>query len=114
MGSGSCEALEQARLKRFGGPVGVRVRQTRDQLRRKLRDHGILGAQVFGSVARGDDAPTSDLDLLVDLPEGMGLFELAALTRDLAEILGGPVDIVPEAGLTERVRADIAADLVKL
>ncbi|MGH3937643.1 MAG: nucleotidyltransferase family protein [Pseudonocardiaceae bacterium] len=50
---------------------------------------------MFGSVARGQDEPRSDVDLVVDLPETTSLLELIALRRELTEPLGVPVDVVP-------------------
>jgi uncharacterized protein len=60
---------------------------------------------VFGSVARGDTVPGSDLDLLVDMDEGRTLFDQAALQNDLEELLGCPVHVTTTGGLS-RARAD--------
>jgi predicted nucleotidyltransferase len=46
--------------------------------------------RVFGSVARGDDGPDSDIDFLVDLDAGVGLIKLAGLERELSTLLGRP------------------------
>ena len=54
--------------------------------------------RVFGSIARGDDRPDSDIDLLVTFDEGASLFDLAGLGQDLESLLGRPVDIVSESG----------------
>ena len=63
--------------------------------------------RLFGSVARGDESETSDVDLLVDLADGVSLLELIGLERELSELLGCEVDVVPErnvkAGIAERV-----------
>ncbi|QHC60033.1 XRE family transcriptional regulator [Rathayibacter sp. VKM Ac-2760] len=98
----------------LSGPVGHRVLRRRAELRRALRRRGILDARIFGSAARGDDRPDSDLDLLVTVPAGLGVLALASLERELAEILGAPVDLVPEQGLKEQVRHAIAPDLMPL
>ncbi|MQA87576.1 MAG: helix-turn-helix domain-containing protein [Streptosporangiales bacterium] len=49
---------------------------------------------VFGSVARGDDRPDSDLDLLVELTPGASFVEYIGLEDDLSAVLGCPVDVV--------------------
>jgi predicted nucleotidyltransferase/DNA-binding XRE family transcriptional regulator len=56
----------------------------------------VTNPRVFGSVARGEDGPGSDLDLLVTLPAGFGLFRLVELEQRLAGVLGVPVDLVDD------------------
>jgi predicted nucleotidyltransferase len=58
---------------------------------------------VFGSVARGEDTTSSDVDLLVELDEGVSLVDLAGLKRELSELLGVDVDVVPAAPHSRRV-----------
>lgn len=98
----------------FSGPIGAKVRSNRRRLRQVLRSHGIQSAQVFGSVARGEDHPDSDLDLLVDLPAGTGIFALTTLVRELEEVLGAPVDVVPTDGLKSHLRDEVDSELVRL
>ena len=61
--------------------------------------HGARNVRVFGSTARNEDHAASDIDLLVDLGDDAGLIALAALQRELQEILGVPVDVVPASSL---------------
>lgn len=75
-------------------------------LRRKRRDvlkaaarHGASNVRVFGSVARGDARPDSDVDLLIDVEPSCSLFELGSLFMELQEILGVRVDLVEAAAL---------------
>ncbi|WP_347812531.1 nucleotidyltransferase domain-containing protein [Rathayibacter sp. PhB179] len=98
----------------LSGPVGGRVLRHRGELRRALRRRGIVDAKIFGSATRGDDRPDSDLDLLVSVPAGLGVLALAGLERELAEILGAPVDLIPEEGLKEHVRRAVEPDLLPL
>ncbi|MCU1479576.1 MAG: transcriptional regulator, family [Subtercola sp.] len=70
--------------------------------------------EIFGSIARGDDRPDSDVDVLVDVPDGVGLFALAAMKREAEDLLGMPVDLVPRAGLKSTIAETIARDLVPL
>ena len=68
----------------------------------------------FGSVARGDDGADSDVDLLIKVPEAMGLFALGRLQQELEDVLGVAVDLVPTAGLKPDAPAAIDADLITL
>ena len=71
----------------------VRVlRENADDLR---RDFGVESVALFGSVARGDAGPFSDIDLLVDVPKTISLFGLVALQLRLQTLLDHPkVDVV--------------------
>jgi uncharacterized protein len=102
------------RLRRLSGPVGRRVRRHRQDLITAAAAHGIENLRVFGSVARGEDRPDSDVDLLVDLPPGLSLFELARAEADLEAILGTRVELIPAADLKPGVRERAERDLVEL
>ncbi len=69
---------------------------------------------VFGSVARGEDRPDSDVDLLADLPPDMGLLGFGRVQAELEAILGAKVDLVPAADLKPDVRARAERDLAQL
>ena len=60
----------------------------------RLTDKGLLNVAVFGSVARGDEKPGSDIDLMVKVSEDMNAFRLAGIKSDLQDILGASVEIV--------------------
>ena len=66
------------------------------------------------SVARGEDRPGSDVDLLVDVPPDMGLLGLGRVQAELEAILGTKVDLVPASDLKPAVRARAERDLVAL
>lgn len=78
----------------------------------ELRGAGIRHLSLFGSVARGDAEVDSDVDLVVELdPEArIGLFAFGALERRLAELLGRPVDLLPEPIEKPRLQANIDRD----
>ena len=70
--------------------------------------------RVFGSVARGDNTDTSDLDLLVTPGPGCSLFDLGGLLEDLQELLGCRIDLVTEDGLKPRLRERVLREAVPL
>jgi predicted nucleotidyltransferase len=80
------------------------VARHRTELLDLIRRHGATNPRLFGSVARGDDDEESDLDLLVDLPEGAGLMRLAGLEIEAEALLGVPVDIHTPEGLRDAIR----------
>ena len=102
------------RMGRLTGPVGRRVRRRRHDVVAAAAAQGVRNLRVFGSVARGQDRPDSDLDLLVDLPPGLGLFGLGRLQADLEAILGTRVDLVPAQDLKPGARARVEHELVAL
>jgi predicted nucleotidyltransferase len=101
-------------IERLTGPVGRRVRRQRRQLVKVATGHGITNLRVFGSVARGEDRPDSDVDLLVDIPEGMGLLALGRARQALEAILEATVDLVPAEDLKPDVARRVAVDEVPL
>jgi uncharacterized protein len=102
------------RLDRLSGPVGQRVRRHRHDIVAAAAAHRVSGLRVFGSVARGEDRPDSDVDLLADLPPGMSLFGLGRVQADLEAIVGTRVDLVPAEDLKPDVRPRAERDLVTL
>jgi predicted nucleotidyltransferase len=99
---------------RLEGPLGRRLIEHRSRLSQVADRHGVQVLGVFGSVARGEETPTSDVDLLVIVPEGMGLVGLGRVEKELSDLLAAPVDLVPADGLKPGVRRNVLADLVVL
>lgn len=83
-------------------------------MRRIAAAHGAGNVRVFGSVGRGEESASSDLDLLVDMAEGRSLFDLIALSNDLEESLGVDVDVVTEASLSPYIRDRVLDEAVAL
>lgn len=69
---------------------------------------------MFGSTARGTDTESSDVDLLVDLTPDIGIVGLIGLEREVAQILGREVDVVPAANLKRGVAAEALAEAIPL
>lgn len=79
------------------------------------RRYGVARLEVFGSVARGDAAETSDLDLLYELAPGAKLgWEIEDLQDELSDLFGRPVDLVSKRSLHHRLRAAVLAEAREL
>ena len=96
------------------GPIGRRVRRRRAAVLALAAKHGMSDLRVFGSVARGEDGPDSDLDLMVRPPKGVDLFAISRFAEELEDLLQVRVDVVPEGTLKPRVRSRVESDLVAL
>ena len=83
-------------------PLLVQVRAHRVEMLAAVRRHRGRSVSIFGSVARGDAHPGSDVDFLVDFEPSSSLFDLLHLKDDLEQIVGIPVDVVSSGALTTR------------
>jgi len=107
---------EVARLLRFR-PMSARGRAVaakRGEILRIAREAGFTDVRIFGSVARGDDGPESDVDLLVTAPTDVSLLDLARLELSLSYVVGEKVEIVPDSRLRSRVRETAIAEAIPL
>ncbi|WP_460683016.1 helix-turn-helix domain-containing protein [Modestobacter lapidis] len=111
---GSLAAADPGQSAALSGPLGRRVRRHRTRIRTIAASYGAGHVRVFGSVARGSERADSDVDLLMDLPDDMGLFTLGRLRRDLEDLLQARVDVVPSGGLKPGVREQVEAEVVAL
>lgn len=75
------------------------------------RDHGISRAAIFGSLARGEGRPDSDIDLLVTFSTPKSLLTVVRLERELGVELGRRVDLLTEEAISPFIRSRIAGDL---
>lgn len=95
-------------------PVGQRLRRQRGAVIDTAARRGASNVRIFGSVARGDETEESDLDLLVDLDGDVGLVALAGLAREISEIVGVDVDVVPADLLKPAMRERVLAEAIPL
>ncbi len=86
------------------------VYQKRNEIRRIAEKHGAYNVRVFGSVARGEAGPDSDVDLLVNAGEKTSSWFPAGLILDLEELLGRRVDVVEEEALRPALRPYVLRD----
>jgi|SRR3989344_1213426 len=76
-----------------------------------LKNYSVSYVGVFGSVARGQDKPESDIDLLVRFNEVPGLFSFIRLERQLSEVLGKKVDLATEESLHRLIKPQVLEEL---
>ena len=88
--------------------------EKRDEILRIAVRHGAYNVRVFGSMARGDAGPASDVDLLVDVRLNHSAFFPGGLVADLEDLLGRRVDVVEPAGLHWYLRDTILREAVPL
>jgi len=89
------------------------LRSLRTDVLRIVRDNHGLEAHVFGSVARGEDQPGSDIDLMVEFDEQADITDLLAMEEALGELLTVPVDVV-SAGSSSHIVAAARQETVPL
>ncbi|MFO1152870.1 MAG: nucleotidyltransferase family protein [Rhodospirillales bacterium] len=90
-------------------PILAALRAIEAEVRYPIRQIGI-----FGSYARGEQRPDSDLDLIVDLGPGLTLIDLAHLEDELSDRLGMPVELTIKDALNPRIGKRILAEAVML
>ena len=73
--------------------------ERREEILRIAARYGAYNVRIFGSVARGEAGPDSDIDFLVDMEPDRSLFDVGGLLMELQELLGQKVQIVTENGL---------------
>jgi uncharacterized protein len=95
-------------------PSLAEIRTLRDEIIRIAAAHGALHVSVFGSVARGEAVPGSDVDLLVEFDQTPSLLQLIALEQSLSDLLGVRVDVVMRHALRPEVGPHILRDVVSL
>ena len=76
--------------------------------------HGARSIELFGSAARGEEGPDSDLDFMVELEPGRSLLDLIGLGEDLQSALGRKVEAVSKAGMKPRVLAQARKDALRI
>ncbi|WP_305045115.1 nucleotidyltransferase family protein [Geoalkalibacter sp.] len=75
------------------------------------QDYKVNEIGLFGSVVRGEDKETSDIDILVDLDESADLLDLIGLSQFLEEKLHQPVDVVPKSSLRREIREKVIQEV---
>lgn len=90
------------------------IRPKRDLIRRIAERHGAYNLRVFGSVARGEAGPQSDVDLLIEVGPSTSAWFPGGLVADLEDVLGRRVDVVTERSLAPTLRDRVLREAVPL
>jgi len=86
----------------------------RDLILKVADEHGIQNVRIFGSVARLEDGPKSDLDLLVEFEKGRSLFDLIRFKQAVEDLLDIKVDVVTENSIHWSMKEDVVNGAVQL
>lgn len=95
-------------------PRGRLLKRHRSEIHEIAARYGVTNLRVFGSVARGDDGPDSDVDIVADLPDDLSLLGLAAVQHELSDLLGVRVEMAPARSLKPRIAAEVVREAVVL
>ncbi|MAS38108.1 MAG: nucleotidyltransferase [Anaerolineaceae bacterium] len=90
------------------------LRQRRDEIMALMERYGAYNVRVFGSVARGDAGPDSDVDLLISFPQNKSMFELVGLWLDIQELIGYEVSLITDGLDDKRFMDSVLQDAVAL
>ena len=86
----------------------------RDEILGITKARGARNVRVFGSVARGDAGPDSDVDFLVDMEPGSTLLDMGGLVMDLQDLLQRKVDVVTEREVSRYIKRNVLAGAIPL
>lgn len=86
----------------------------REEIKAIVSRHCGRSVAIFGSVARGEERPDSDIDFLVELDPDARPFEILSIGVELEEVLGVKVDVGTRATLRDRVRDEVLAEAIAL
>ena len=93
---------------------GSFIKSKRKEILTIAKKHGALSVRLFGSYARGEEQPSSDIDLLVKMESGRSLLDIIAIKQEVEDLLGKKVDVVTEAALSPYIRDEVLQQTVAL
>lgn len=91
-----------------------KIRELQKKITPILEKNDVVRASIFGSFARGEDTPESDIDILVELKQPMGLLFLVRLKRQLEDALGRKVDLLTYRSVNPLLTEYIYRDEIKI
>lgn len=108
---GICRSIKPVRI---FGMEALQVKEIKKTISDTLRKHGVKRAALFGSVARGEAAGKSDVDLLVEFAGDKSLLDLAGLRIELRELTGRKFDVLTYASLHPLLKDRIMGERVEI
>lgn len=94
--------------------ISVLLQEKRDEILRVAARHGVSAIRVFGSFARGDAEPDSDVDFLIEVGGPTTAWFPGGLVAELEELLGRRVDVVEQEALRDSIRSRVLEEAVSL
>lgn len=88
--------------------------EKKHEILQSAKRHGARKIRVFGSVARGEAGPQSDIDFLVEMEEGRSLLDLVSFSQELEELLGRRVDVLTDGGISPYLKDQIYSEAIPL
>ena len=95
-------------------PLQNLLTQKREEIISLAAKYDAVNVRIFGSVARGDDRPDSDIDFLVYVQRQWSLFDHIGLMQDLEDLLGRKVDLLPADNIRDFCRDRILTEAIVL
>ncbi|MHB8572898.1 MAG: nucleotidyltransferase family protein [Candidatus Dormibacteria bacterium] len=90
------------------------LRQFRPAIMKVAARRGVTNVKVFGSVARGDARPDSDVDLLIEVERGRSMLAIGGFLEEVSAILGRPVHVLEPQCLRPRFQDQVLREAVAL
>ena len=90
------------------------IKSRREEILEIAEKYGARNVRVFGSVARGEEGPESDVDIIVEMEKGSSLLDIIAIKQDIEELLGRKVDVVTESSISPYIRTEVLKEAVNL
>lgn len=94
--------------------ISNNIKSKREEILDIARKYGATNLRVFGSMARGEESPKSDLDIIVEMEKGSSLLDIISIKQDIEELLGRKVDVVTEASISPYIRNNVLREAVNL
>ena len=94
--------------------ISQSLAEKREEILKVAASHGAKNLKVFGSFARGEERPDSDIDLLVEMAPDRSLLDIIAIKNALEDITHRKVDVVTEKALSPYLRDKILQDAVSI
>jgi predicted nucleotidyltransferase len=88
--------------------------EKREEILRIAAKHGVTSIRVFGSVARGEAGPDSDVDFLIEAGSDVTPWFPGGLVADLRDLLGRDVDVVEQCALRPRIGSHVLSEAIPL
>jgi uncharacterized protein len=94
----------------YDTPLSRLLNEKREEILAICSSHGARNVRVFGSVARGEDGPGSDVDLLVEMDPGRTIMDVVSVYQEAGDVLNRKVDVVTDPGVSPYLRKSILSE----